>query len=333
MKQFKSLYAVAVLCLSACTMQQPNTTKKASNAVALPFASNAAPVAVKPMFGALIQPPSVNKAVSFKTGVANKLELKCVRDGVSLDRVKDSTMLYSPYPVILNINMSAVVSGKMQPFVNDTVKYKKQLESVIASLPKKPYLIVIENEYCNTQYYTGTWLQYVNMLKAAITVAHAHGIKVADGGMTSKAIKYLISQSYNRTDKQAFAARQGSVGGDRIATAGAFTENVLNAIKTMNVDYVNFHWYQSITDTQDFEAAVKYVADKTGKQVIINELGQSTDANPAVVIALVNSCKKMQLNVVTWYSGNSETGERAQALHFVNGELGANGEAYKAVIK
>ena len=64
-----------------------------------------------------------------------------------------------------------------------------------------PKIAVIENEESNKKYYNGTPADYINQLKAAISVMHSHGIPVTNGGITSTGLKYLVWQDYEpRTD-------------------------------------------------------------------------------------------------------------------------------------
>jgi len=286
-------------------------------------------------FGAMIVPPNpgTSDVVNFKEKVAHQLNIQYLRDGINLDMPKAHTLLESNFKIVLNINSTAPSMGKHAPFPTDTVAYKRKLSELIASFPKKPVLIVIENEANNQGYYAGPAKDYINLLRVAIGVVHSYNIPVTDAGTTGAAIKYLLYQHYIQNGKQqqaeALKRRQKVNSSPNIIASAVFADSVLTALRTLPVDYVNMHWYQHTADTQDLEAAVNYLKQRTGKVVISNEMGQSDQPDPNVVTAMLNKCKQLQLPYVLWYSGNSNTGARAKALQTSTGALDANGQAFK----
>ena len=286
-------------------------------------------------FGALIVPPNpgARDVINFKEQVAKELNIQYLRDGISLDMPKAHTLLESNFNVVMNINFTGSHMGKRAPFPTDTVAYKRKLSDMIASFPKKPVLIVIENEANNQGFYAGPAKDYINLLRAAIGVVHSYNIPVTDAGTTAAAIKYLLYQHYIQNGMQqqaeAFKRRQKVNSSPNIVASAVFADSVLTALRTLPVDYVNMHWYQNTTDPQDLEAAVNYLKQRTGKVVISNEMGQSDKPDPNVVAAMLKKCKQLQLPYVLWYSGNSTTGARARALHTNAGTLDLNGQAFK----
>ncbi len=285
-------------------------------------------------FGALIQTTGNLDALDFKLSVAGLLGIDYMRDGTNIDRPKTKSLLTTDKKIVLNVNLSTPVPGVQARFADDTVLYKKRLDTLMQTFQKMPEIVVIENEANNALYYSGSASQYIKQLTAALNFFHSRGIKVADAGMTSGAIKYLLLQTMSRTERLSFQQRMGGgIGGDKTARSAAFADSVLNAMRTMNIDYVNFHWYQNTTDTQDLESAVNYIRSKTGKTVITNETGQSDSNNPQVTTAMISKYKALSIPYVLWYSGNSNIGEHARALHFNDGSLDVNGKAYAAEIK
>ena len=93
-------------------------------------------------------------------------------------RLKHIPFLESSFSVVLNINSTAPQTGKHAPFPTDTISYKRQLSALLSSLPKKPVLVVIENEANNPGYYSGLAKDYINELKAAISVLHSYNIRL-----------------------------------------------------------------------------------------------------------------------------------------------------------
>ena len=145
-------------------------------------------------------------------------------------------------------------------------------------------------------------------------------------------MKHLLHQHYMQNGMQqvrAMKQRQKMGQGQNIIASAAFADSVITALRSLPVDYVNMHWYQNTTDTQDLEAAVNYLKQRSGKEVISNEMGQSDTPDPNVVTAMMNTCKQLRMPYVLWYSGNSTSGVRARALHTNTGTLDLNGQALK----
>lgn len=334
-----------VLCMLAfLTAFSCNTPRQASNKGTVPNRPTRrntdtypSPTGGTTHFGALIGPPGPRQnAIGFKEQVARQLNIQYLRDNINLDSPKAHTLLETGFNVVLNINSSAPRKGKHTPFTTDTVAYKRRLSAILSSLPKKPALVVIENEANNQNYYSGSAQDYINLLRAAIGVVHAYNIPVTDAGTTGAAVKYLLYQHYMqngmRQQAEALRQRQGIRAGRNVIESAAFADSVLTALRILPVDYVNMHWYQNTTNTQDLEAAVNYLKQRTGKAVISNEIGESDKPDPDVVAAMLRACKQMQLPYVIWYSGTSTTGARAQALHTSNGTLNINGQAFKKAL-
>lgn len=340
MKAGKLLVALCFLtsCVGTTCMSQesaPTSNQHASTGTNMSAIDTLPNATGTTRIGALIAPPNpgAKGAINFKQQVARLLNIRYLRDAISLDTPKAHTLLESNFSVVMNINSTAPRMGKRYPFPTDTAAYKQQLSAVVGSFPKKPVLIVIENEANAPGYYSGSAKDYINLLKAAIGVMHSYNIPVTDAGTTSNAVKYLLYQHYlqngMRQEAEAFQERQNLKLIPRLIKSAAFADSVLTALLTLPVDYVNMHWYQSTDDTQDLEAAVNYLKQRTGKEIISNEMGQSDKPDANVVTAMLRKCKQLKLPYVIWYSGNSITGERAKALQTNSGTLDVNGEAFK----
>jgi len=71
-----------------------------------------------------------------------------------------------------------------------------------------------------------------------------------------------------------------------------------------------------------------FLKEKTGKQVITNEIGQ-LNASPNTLTQIMQVVTDMKLPYAIWYSGDSGPG-KAVALHNNNdGSLRPNGAAFK----
>ncbi len=129
----------------------------------------------------------------FTMNVAGDLGISCIRDKAPVPSAKKVKTLTSGYTILLNFTTNGIMPMK---FRTDISTYKNDLRSTINSLSAMPKVAVIENEESNQKYYKGTALEYINQLKAAIEVMHSYNIPVANGGITSVGLKYLVYQDY-----------------------------------------------------------------------------------------------------------------------------------------
>ncbi len=288
-----------------------------------------------------------------------------VRHGITLSSWDGSNAFYESlvengFKVVLNITNSPQ-NGTPQPFPTDLDKYRTKLNEVLTKY--KPEVLVVENEEYNLNYHTGSMKQYLDELKVAIEVAHAKGIKVTNGGLTSRHMTLMVWKDYMdrgmKKEAAEFARRTipQNIINDLPSLAkhqplknamNAF-DTLLNAYKTMDLDYVNFHWYEPILlrfnnnkqgvnidtnrlELKAMEEVVTFLRRKTGKDVMTNELGQVTKSKQAVIDVL-KKAYELKLPYVIWYSGDGQGKSDAVALTNYDGTLRENGEAFRDYIK
>jgi hypothetical protein len=288
---------------------------------------------IQTKFGALTNPPDAlerKEPLAFKIKVAQALGLSCVRDGISLDRVKFTSMIGTGYEVLMNINITNTVIGNNTPFVQDFEPYKGKIKSIVDNMDILPEIAVIENEPTNTEFYDGDAKQYVKQLQAACRILRPLGIKVADGGITMPPLKYLYAKSLPLEQGKEVMLRN-RLGGDRLMQSAAFTDTLLKNLANMQTDYVNFHWYHSEGDNwDDLIGCINYLQQRTGKPVITNEIGQFDD-NPDTTRMIVTIAKSTGLHYLSYYSAKDSS--KSKPLHNPDGSLTEIGEAYAAAIK
>jgi hypothetical protein len=267
----------------------------------------------------------------FVTDVAGSLGLSCIRDITPVPGTKKVKTLTSQYNVLLNF---LTTNPKPMVFRTDTVTYKNDLETTLSSLNNYPALAIIENEESNKGYYSGTALDYIKQLKAAITVMHSHGIPVTNGGLTSLGLKYLTYQDYmNRgmtTQANDYKKRMHlAINNADTKERGAYESVLISNYATMKLDYVNFHWRSQIPeDAQGLGETIDYLRRATGKTVITTEIGQY-DQDPATLTATVQTCKDYNFPYIIWYSGEQDG--RSFPLQYENELLTPTGITYKGM--
>jgi len=300
--------------------------------------------------------------------IARSLGVNYVRARITVADWKGSSDAYDQYAaagfkIILNINYDiprdAIGDKKPIPFVTDMQAYGKTLNAILDKY--KPELAIIENEEDNPGYHSGTAQQYLAQLKTAIDICHAHGVKVTNAGLTDREIAVLVYDDFMRSGKKSeaneFAQRafperyksklnQFYQNNPMVARQLDFGRQVMEAYKTLDLDYVNFHWYEptalrgagpdGIADAQNidptvFDAVVNYIKRVTGKPVITNEFGQ-LNASPAIVKQLMQKVLDARMDYAIWYSADGGEG-KAVALQNGNGSLRENGIAFRDFIK
>lgn len=301
--------------------------------------------------GSSIGPPGQAK-------IAKALGLHYIRSRISMEKWNGSDDGMDVFKseglhVVLNINY-VTASGAPVPFPTDLESYKQKLSSILTKY--QPALVTIENEEDNKGYHSGTAEDYINELKVGIEVAHSKGLKVTNGGITSPMMVLLVYDdlvsSGRKDDAYKFASK--AFPDARLARLNELAnkpyveqklaegKKLINAYKSLNLDYVNFHWYLPLRGIKGAEIAKKidpilitYVADyikrKTGKPAITTEIGQ-LDPSPAIVSNTLKTCFDLKMPYVIWYSGDGGEG-KAVALQNAQGDLRENGQAFKTFIQ
>ncbi len=286
-------------------------------------------------YGAMICAPDDASSLSFQLNVADELGVSCLRSRTIVPGAGDVPTLNSKYKILLNF--SSDYKGAPMPFVTDLVKYKSDLKSILSTFTIMPVIAVIENEESNLKYFMGTAVQYISQLKTAIDVMHANKIKVANGGVTSVGLCYLVYQDYMSQGRVAeakdFQARTNLGVNDPVTqNRGAFIDTLLKSYATSKLDYVNFHWKGSSPDPQALGEAIAYLKKATGKNIISNELGQ-LDTDPNTLLTHVQQCTNNGLPYITWYSPNEDLGKRSTSLQHNDQSLTPNGVTYKNYLR
>jgi hypothetical protein len=267
-------------------------------------------IAGSPKFGVSVSSVSEMDKIT----VANKLGVKYVRAGIALRDFQGKSPTVDMYinngfKVILNLNYDNPSNGPV-PFPTDMVKYRKLLEYVLNKYT--PEVAVIENEPTNRNYHSGPIENYIRMLGVAINVCKARGIKVADGCVHVKFIDQIMR-------------------GEKLNEPGLDAKKLIEAYKTLNLDYVNLHT-KGEGDSYPaglLKSAADYIRKHTAKPVMSNEFSIHTDS-PDLVRSMVKGWKDGGYIYAIAFSGNSGS----QALPFNNGTaLTEIGRTYRDAIK
>lgn len=340
MRHFYFLAVVcAALCFGSCKKESLSNTALNSIAAATDLDDAAAGTRKTPptKYGADIGAPKGADAFAFQMNVAGQLGVSCLREGVSVPnkRLGEDLVpaLRTQYKILLNF--SSPGKGKQTiPFRTDTEQYKQDLNDVLNTFSVMPVVAVIENEESNRFYFHGSALEYVQQLKAAISVMRPRGIKVANGGITNVGLCYLVYQDFLSQGKSDSATQFQLATGiamdsPSVKNRGAFIDTLLTNYAAMpNLNFVNFHWKTKIADTLPLFQAINYLKKRTNKRIISNELGQ-LDYQPSTLVSFVEMCTNHGFPYIIWYSPDQDAGKIGNPLQYPDGTLTPSGLAYK----
>lgn len=280
----------------------------------------------------------------------DSLELTNARASYTGNTANYDTYTSKGYNVLFTY--SPAVPGDHTALPTDSAQFACTLDSMLTENGTNGLLgVAIINEINNQTYWVGTAANTLNLIRAATTVIHAHGLEAYDGGIATggNSIEYLVWEDYiNRgyPDSAAdYAARAFPTGsnptnwrnssnnGPKIRLA----DTLLDGLKTIPTDAVNIHWYEtsrpedsllSVTNPLTFIQTARYVSRRTGKPVITNEYGLNNNTSIPMMQQQVGAVKALRMKYAFWYSG-----EQAYSLVNPDGSLTPLGEAYKIEIQ
>lgn len=347
---------------SDTTESSTNSSDRSSSTVAaLPYDSTRNP------FGVLTNSQGSVGALSpaVRIKLAKAMGVNYVRTAVVLSNWSGSVpandaFINAGLKMVMNINNTP--SGRnnaVTDYPSDMVSYKRSLNSVFDKY--QPEVVVIENEEANSNYHSGSAAEYITMLTTAIDAAHARGLRVTNGGLTSRELTLLtwkdfmnrgMTREANEFGKSAIPPEYlddlpGLTRHKQMAERLRKIDSLIKAYKNLPLDYVNFHWYEPINlrgltsfpANADFEhvvpgameAVVNFLHNATGKTIMTNEFGPVTES-PNLVKELMQEVLNLKLPYALIYSGDGDRTGKAIPLHTDEGSLKANGIAFKDFI-
>lgn len=224
----------------------------------------------------------------------------------------------------------------------DIEAYKRILGEILDRY--RPALLVVENEENSAAlFYDGTPKAYHRELRAACEVAHARGIKAANGGLVSTLVAGLVADHYEKSRDAARAEdflrrtldenlrRQLRRKDRRVVEQLEKGRALLAGYKAAGADYVNFHWY--IADTPALIEAVTFLKEATGLPVLSNEVGQQKNEDPGQVTSVMTTIRDLGLPIAIWYSVDVPGFGGARGLVDSGYRLRPNGEAFRKFLR
>jgi hypothetical protein len=316
MKQlFFSLLTLACISATISCKKEVTTEPKASN-IASTISSSDIITTDSVNFGALIDASTSDQRII----VANKFGVHYMRATIFLSQFKGKDAgvekyMNSGFKVILNINYDNVLErdGKKipVPFPTNMSTYRTKLGAVLDKY--KPEVAVIENEPTTDAFHSGPIENYITELANAIDVCHSKGVKVADGCVHVDYVKTIMN------------------GATRLSGNALEVKKLIEAYKTLNLDFVNVHTHGDNDSYPDGLLAnvADYLRTQTGHPVMCNEFTVHSTST-SLITSMVNGFKAGKYKYVLVRSGNSSAG--AKPLHSGTGLL-PNGITYRDDVK
>lgn len=365
------MYKILAACLFlwvSCTTMQPRNTESGDDSNTNQTSDNSSIIPAAPgsrnTVGTLVNiPMSVPESNMKRMQVYKMLGAPYVRHTLTMQSWNGSNDFYEKlnnagYKIILNV-VATPQGGGPRPFTHDMATYKKKLEEILSVY--KPELLVVENEEYNQTYYNGYMSEYLTILKTAIEVAHSKGVKVCNGGLTGRLLSLLTYFDYR--DRGLMSEADDFAKRTQLASINQVLPNIskipylekgmigmdtlIKAYKNLNLDYVNFHWYEPMklrspkapsaanvdqVDTKSIGEVVDFLKRSTGKKIITNEIGQ-INSSPNIVKSVIDKCVSLNMDYIVWYSGDGDDVNDAIGLHNYDGTLRPNGKAFAEYIK
>jgi hypothetical protein len=168
-------------------------------------------------------------------------------------------MIASGVDISVTVNWGDQNTGII-PFPTDLQEYKTRLRSFYNAYSSNSQIkmYVCENEPFNDKYHSGTAEQYIAELKAFVNVSKTKGLNCISSGALSVQAVNAISQG------KTMGLAQRSLD---------FNKAMLDALRTVNVDYVDFHTQGNGTSypAKMIPNVATYVRNYTGKDTMVSD--------------------------------------------------------------
>lgn len=278
-------------------------------------------------------------AIDDKINVAKLLGVDYVRQSIILKDFNGQSFVMDKYldngfKVVLNLNYDHIQNtrGERIPklFPSDMAEYRSLLNKVFDKYT--PEIAVIENEPLNDNHYNDAVENYIRELRTAVDVCNQRGVKIADGGaFSASTCCVLVYRDYylrgmqdaandfarraKMTDRLISAAKEQ--GDEELIAKVEEAEKMIEADAALNLDFVNIHWYEPLSDESGQSASARgvlqevadYFRRATGKRIITNEYGQFND-NPLLTASMVDAFRSANFKYAIFYSGTDADGLR-----------------------
>ncbi len=355
MKENRSnkFWVIGVVVLFSC-QKSPDLTPP-------PLPPDTTPIEYKTKIGAFVTNKPGDLTPAFQSMVMDSLHTKYMRNTIVMENWTGQNKEYEyftglGFKTLLNIHNTAATKDDPSFYTKDTVAYKLLLDEILTKY--SPEVVLIENEPGNFQKHKGPVQDYLNQLRAAMTIVHKHGLKGADGGFSTRPITFLVYRYYynrgeyakaddfaNRCIPRKYMFNLANPGRDEKFEKDINKwDSLIQGYKNIPLDYVTVHLYEPIryrgeddasalsqfisTPTPGaFQEISDYILAETGKPMICNEMGQ-LNLDSALVSGMQKVCNQVKMPYVIWFSGDWGI-DNSYALNELDGIIRSNGIAFR----
>lgn len=241
--------------------------------------------------------------------------VKCVRLATyfSDSKVTSSVIddyLKEGYHVQVNFNYKSTTKTVEYP-TNDAI-IRSKAEAFFSYYLKYIHLIpvvVVENEWDNKNYHSGTIAQYLNELNIVTEVGHKYGFLIASAGMTGSGLGRWIYSKLTGDEATWWKANYFVGLKNNYDLMVKYADEFCAGVRSIDIDFANTHWYNKDKCAGGYSQALKIYMDACGKtRAINNEFGikvTSSNINAlALFAATIAEMKLSGIEIGVLYSGD-----------------------------
>lgn len=261
-----------------------------------------------PVLFGLIQQQSTTAddiAIMKRTG------LKCIRSQVyfanSISTNAIDQYLQNGFQVQINFNYKPTAIPT--PYPTDTAFIRKQAKAFFAYYKKwlkQIPVVVCENEWDNKDYHTYNIAPYLIELSIVTDEGHKAGFLVSDAGFTSGNLKRWIYSQLTGIEQAQWKEQYAIVLNSPDNPYDSMLNQAkifLNGIKTIPIDYINVHWYNTSLCFNGLPKAAQLYLKACNKTAIIsNEFGIKV-SDTTLLKNTINELRSAGIKMGIAYSG------------------------------
>jgi hypothetical protein len=259
------------------------------------------------LFGVLQQQSTVDDDIA----MLQRTGLKCIRTQIyfaynSSNNTIDQ-YLQKGYQVQINFNYKPTATAT--PYPTDTAFIRKQARAFFTYYKKwikQIPVVVCENEWDNKDYHGYDIAPYLVELSIVVDEGHKQGFLIADAGFTSGNLKRWIYSQLTGIEQAQWKEKYTVVINSPENPFDSMLNQAkifLNGIKTIPIDYINVHWYNTSLCFNGLPKAAQLYLKACNKTAIIsNEFGIKV-SDTTLLKNTINELRSAGIKMGIAYSG------------------------------
>jgi hypothetical protein len=259
------------------------------------------------LFGVIQQQSTVADDIA----MLQRTGLKCIRTQVYFANNFSNNIIdqYLQNGCQVQINFNYKPTATATPYPTDTAFIRKQARAFFAYYKKwikQIPVVVCENEWDNKDYHGYDIAPYLVELAIVVDEGHKQGFLIADAGFTSGNLKRWIYSQLTGIEQAQWKEQYTVVINSPENPFDSMLNQVkifLNGIKTIPLDYLNVHWYNTSLCFNGLpKAAQLYLKGCNKTALISNEFGIKV-SDTTLLKNTINELRTAGIKIGIAYSG------------------------------